>query len=89
MHEIQPSRNHDPSEHPATPIDPLAPEGELDQVVKSLLVHRTDRLLERVNERILRIAFLQNAQNQVKTAKALGVSRNVLRTGLKRHGMIS
>jgi sigma-54-specific transcriptional regulator len=36
----------------------------------------------------VRTAFGWCHQNQVRTAKALGISRNILRTQLKRFGMI-
>ena len=61
---------------------------ELDKVLREILEAGEESILERVNERLLRLAFLGNGQNQVRTAKALGVSRNSLRTCLKRHGMI-
>lgn len=41
-----------------------------------------------VEKRLLEIAFLQFDRNQVRTAHGLGLSRNVLRTLLKRHGLI-
>jgi sigma-54-specific transcriptional regulator len=63
--------------------------GEIDRILTHLLSVEEDRILERLNERLLRLAFLKNGQNQVRTAKALGVSRNVLRTNLKRFGMIA
>lgn len=76
-----------PSEAPF-PEGPLAPGGEVDKILLELLASSEERILERLNHRILHLAFLKNGQNQVRTAKALGVSRNVLRTHLKRFGMI-
>jgi len=73
----------------ATAINPFKAGGEVDAALLTLLTRDEDRILDRVNERLLRLAFQQNGQNQVKTAKALGISRNVLRTLLKRYGMIS
>jgi sigma-54-specific transcriptional regulator len=46
------------------------------------------RLFERVEETLVRTAFAWCHQNQVQTAKALGISRNILRAQLKRFGMI-
>lgn len=77
-----------PSEAPS-PEGPLAPGGNVDKALLELLASAEERILERLNHRILLLAFLRNGQNQVRTAKALGVSRNVLRTHLKRHGMIA
>lgn len=60
----------------------------LDKALLGILEGGKERLLDHLNERILRLAFHMNGQNQVRTAKALGVSRNTLRTFLKRYGMI-
>jgi sigma-54-specific transcriptional regulator len=84
------------SSHPQQPLPEgisapgiFAVGGEIDRILMDLLAVEEDRILERLNERLLRLAFLKNGQNQVRTAKALGVSRNVLRTNLKRFGMIA
>lgn len=63
--------------------------GELDKVILGILARNEESILDRLNERVLRLAFLKNGQNQVRTAKALGVSRNVVRTTLKRYGMLT
>jgi len=67
----------------------FVPGGDLDKVILGILSGNEEMILDRLNERVLRLAFLKNGQNQVRTAKALGVSRNVLRTYLKRYGMIT
>lgn len=76
---------------PSPPISETAfgPGGDLDKVILGILAGNEEMVLDRLNERVLRLAFLKNGQNQVRTAKALGVSRNVLRTYLKRYGMIT
>lgn len=79
-HEEQPSTESSPSA--------FATGGELDKALHTVLTSEEEAILERVNERLLRLAFARNGQNQVRTAKALGVSRNALRTWLKRFGMI-
>ena len=45
-------------------------------------------LFDLVEETLINTAFQFCAQNQVQTAKNLGISRNILRTLLKRHGLI-
>lgn len=60
----------------------------LDKALLGILAGGEEHLFDHLNERILRLAFHMNGQNQVRTAKALGVSRNTLRTFLKRYGMI-
>jgi sigma-54 dependent transcriptional regulator len=45
-------------------------------------------LLDQVEQTLIRTAFAACRQNQVQTAKTLGISRNILRTYLKRHGLI-
>jgi len=77
--------------HPVSPVPDTAfgPGGDLDKVILGILSGNEEMILDRLNERVLRLAFLKNGQNQVRTAKALGVSRNVLRTYLKRYGMIT
>lgn len=82
------NRPNAPSEAPAHE-GPLAPGGDVDKILLELLTSAEEQILERLNHRLLQLAFLRNGQNQVRTAKALGVSRNVLRTHLKRHGMIA
>ena len=45
-------------------------------------------LFDVVEESVIRTAFAWCNQNQVQTAKTLGISRNILRTHLKRFGLI-
>jgi sigma-54-specific transcriptional regulator len=45
-------------------------------------------LFDSVEESLIRTAFAWCHQNQVQTAKTLGISRNILRTLLKRVGLI-
>lgn len=76
----------------ALPLDigkAFSPGGDLDRIILGILSGNEEMILDRLNERVLRLAFLKNGQNQVRTAKALGVTRNVLRTYLKRYGMIT
>ncbi|MGZ5819041.1 MAG: AAA family ATPase, partial [Burkholderiaceae bacterium] len=45
-------------------------------------------LFESVEESLIRTAFAWCHQNQVQSAKVLGISRNILRTHLKRFNLI-
>ncbi len=67
---------------------PAAAPGLLEPVFEQMIESGEGRLFERVEEALVRTAFSWCHQNQVQTAKALGISRNVLRAQLKRFGMI-
>ncbi len=45
-------------------------------------------LFDSVEETLVRTVYARCANNQVQTARALGISRNILRTHLKRFGLI-
>jgi sigma-54-specific transcriptional regulator len=61
----------------------------LDRALERVVDDTTNEAVhESVEKRLLQIAFKRYGSNQVKTAQGLGLSRNVLRTLLKRHGMI-
>ena len=60
----------------------------LESLIEELIEAGAPRLFDRVEETLVRTAFGWCHQNQVQTAKALGISRNILRTQLKRFGMI-
>jgi len=57
-------------------------------VVAKLLQGGHDALLDRLVGTVVTEAFKRNASNQIKTAAALGVTRNVVRTHLKNFGLI-
>jgi len=60
----------------------------LDQAFLEVLRLPHAQLFHRIQGRFLGLAFQKNKQNQVRTASVLGVSRNVLRTLLRRHGFL-
>jgi sigma-54-specific transcriptional regulator len=60
----------------------------LDDLLNDLVEAGAPALFDTVEERLIRAVFAACEQNQVHTAKALGISRNVLRTHLKRFGLI-
>jgi sigma-54-specific transcriptional regulator len=66
---------------------PAAPTG-LAHLFEQMIEAGDPGLFDHVEETLVRTAFGWCHQNQVRTAKALGISRNILRTQLKRFGMI-
>ncbi len=69
-----------------------AGEGNLEDglavIMNRLLAEGHDALLDRTIENLVRLAYERNGQNQIRTAAALGVTRNVLRTYLKNFGLL-
>jgi sigma-54-specific transcriptional regulator len=66
----------------------VAPLDLLAQALQSLLEQRQPRLFELIESLLVRRAFSHSRDNQVQAAKLLGVTRNTLRTLLKRHGLL-
>jgi len=60
----------------------------LENLVEQMIESGHASLFEHIEETVIRTAFSWCHQNQVQTAKALGISRNILRTQLKRFGLI-
>lgn len=68
---------------------PVPVQDALDLALERILDDTdTASVHETVEKRLLEIAYRRCSGNQVKTAQGLGMSRNVLRTLLKRHGLI-
>jgi sigma-54-specific transcriptional regulator len=76
-------------EAPAAPRGDLAAWQLLDEALATLLEERQPRLLLGVEEALVRAAFALAGENQVKAARVLGVTRNTLRTLLKRYGLLA
>ncbi|MES3026145.1 MAG: sigma-54 dependent transcriptional regulator [Pseudomonadota bacterium] len=60
----------------------------LESLFEDMIEAGHEQLFDHVEETLVRTAFSSCRENQVQTAKALGISRNILRTQLKRFGMI-
>jgi sigma-54-specific transcriptional regulator len=75
---------------PAATSEPRreTPLQRLHALFVALLEADEPALFDTVEERLIRTAYDAFEQNQVQTARALGISRNVLRTHLKRFGLI-
>jgi sigma-54-specific transcriptional regulator len=60
----------------------------LQPVFERLLHERTPDLYQRLEAVLVHTAFRVSGENQVQSARLLGVTRNTLRTLLKRHGLL-
>jgi sigma-54-specific transcriptional regulator len=67
----------------------LEPEDALVLALRRLLESGEEAVAETVERLLLTTAFDHCAGNQVRTAKRLGISRNILRAQLKRFGMLA
>ena len=67
---------------------PESPWVNLENVLREFLSRKEQCLYDQLERRIVQIAYSSFNRNQVRTAKALGISRNNLRTLLKRHGFL-
>ncbi|HSW09235.1 sigma-54 interaction domain-containing protein [Aquabacterium sp.] len=70
--------------------DPAAPGAaqQLATLASSLLAARPAQLLHKLEAALVHAAFAQTGENQVQSARLLGVTRNTMRTLLKRHGLL-
>jgi DNA-binding NtrC family response regulator len=62
--------------------------GGITEHLRQMFAHSTPRLFDRVEGLIVQEAFQHAGRNQVHAAALLGVTRNVMRTLLKRYGLI-
>lgn len=60
----------------------------LTQALEGLLRQHEPDLFNQVESALVHAAFAFSGQNQVRAAKVLGITRNMLRTQLKRHGLL-
>ncbi len=80
----------------APPLAASAPEAksvddariDLEQAMLILLESGEPKLLEGIDALVFRAAFRVARNNQVRTAQLLGVSRNIVRSRLMRHGLL-
>ena len=81
--------------HQPAAFAPLAPGGDVPgvdairPVLSRLFASNEPELMDRLIDVIVTEAFAYSQENQVKTATLLGVTRNVIRTYLKRAGIIT
>jgi sigma-54-specific transcriptional regulator len=83
---------------PAAPVGPASgvtqvPDGaaawaQLEAALNALLAQGEEALYDRIESAVVTLGFAHAGQNQVKAAKVLGITRNMVRTQLKRHGLL-
>jgi sigma-54-specific transcriptional regulator len=76
----------EPAEAPA--LAGPNPRERLTALVGEMIDSAEPALFDTVEDVVLRTAFSRCQHNQVQTARVLGISRNILRTHLKRAGLI-
>jgi sigma-54-specific transcriptional regulator len=74
---------------PASAAVPADGRTRLAALFDELLREGGDRLFDAVERALVHAAFEHAHRNQVRSAKALGVTRNMVRTLLKRHGLLA
>ena len=62
--------------------------GQLPRAFKKMFDENHANIFEQVEETLVRQAFAHCDNNQVRTARLLGISRNILRAQLKRFGLL-
>ena len=67
---------------------PISPQENVRRSVHALLDAGAPDLFEALEQTVVETAFRHSGFNQVRAAAALGISRNVLRTLLKKHKML-
>jgi len=77
-----------PAPRAASPETADAFQQQLAALVNSMIESDQPDLFDRIESGVVRTAFETCNRNQVQTARALGISRNILRTHLKRFGLI-
>jgi len=72
----------------STSLNSFAPSNLLDSAISELIEQEPENLYDLFIRKVVEQTYEHCRQNQVQTARVLGVSRNVLRTLLKQFGMI-
>jgi sigma-54-specific transcriptional regulator len=62
--------------------------GQLEAALNALMAQGEEALYDRVEAAVVTLGFAHAGQNQVRAAKVLGITRNMVRTQLKRHGLL-
>jgi len=79
----------EPSSATVAPPSSASARERLAAVFEELLREGADGLFDAVERALVHAAFDHAHHNQVRSAKALGVTRNMVRTLLKRHGLLA
>jgi sigma-54-specific transcriptional regulator len=65
-----------------------SPLARLQDALNDLLQQGEAALFQKVESALVHAAYAHAGQNQVRAARVLGITRNMLRTQLKRHGLL-
>jgi sigma-54 dependent transcriptional regulator len=65
-----------------------AAQKQLNDALDALFKAQQPHVFQYVEEALARVAFARAGENQVQAARVLGITRNTLRTLLKRHGLL-
>lgn len=71
------------------PVPVRGPYDDLHDALLQLIEAGDRNLFHAVSETLVRTAFQHSQDNQVRAARTLGITRNTLRTFLKRYGMLA
>ena len=74
---------------PSAPVAAADARSRLPAVFDELLREGGEGLFDAVERALVHAAFEHAQRNQVRSARALGVTRNMVRTLLKRHGLLA
>ncbi len=80
---------HDAQASASPQSAPSAARRALGGALEAMLAEGAPCLFHSVEEALVRAAFAHVAENQVQAARTLGVTRNTLRTLLKRYGLLA
>jgi sigma-54-specific transcriptional regulator len=89
--DIRPADLRLPTARTLFPVKAEQPDGALaafKPVLENLFGEETPHLYQQIDAAIFRAAYDYCEQNQLKTARLLGLSRNIVRDRLIRYGMI-
>jgi aliphatic sulfonates family ABC transporter substrate-binding protein len=75
--------------HPKTDGNGASPLAELERALQQLFEESPPNLHELLDETVMRSAYRHSGQNQLKTARLLGISRNVVRARLIQYGEVA
>jgi sigma-54-specific transcriptional regulator len=78
----------EPAPAAITQAAPSKARGLLAEAFQALMDEGLPDVFQTVEEALVRTAFTHVGENQVRAARALGLTRNTLRTLLKRHGLL-
>ena len=81
-------RPADPPAEPARPVERATARQRLPAFFDELLREGGETLFDDVERALVHAAFEHARGNQVRAARGLGVTRNMVRTLLKRHGLL-